>query len=195
VQQEAEQEKPRQGTCPSLGLDDQMTAPGVQEVLHIGGKNFTIPEQAAILLQQAFEAMKESSGQNNAEASGTHADKGKNVSDPDSTLKQSKGAGLADVPESSKQAEIMLLRCVMLLCTATYVLHRIMLGPDVLSSERLNFRPCRVVLLWRDSVSFMGLPLHLRDYLILLAKCPRIAAGIEINYVSMSLNIAGYISN
>jgi hypothetical protein len=78
----------------------------LQGELHVGGKNFSIPEQAAILLQQAFEAMKGSSGQNKNEADGTQLNKGKTVSDPEPALQQSKGIVTADVPESSKQAKI-----------------------------------------------------------------------------------------
>jgi hypothetical protein len=82
-------------------------APGAKGELSVGGKNFSIPEHATLLLQQAFEAMKEPRVMHKQEAEVTRMDKGKEVSKTEPMVQQSKLTAGAEEPESSKQAEVL----------------------------------------------------------------------------------------
>jgi hypothetical protein len=75
-------------------------------VLSIGGKSFSILEQAAILLQRAFEAMKETTELNNQTAEESRGNKEKEVMEVEPSVNQSKPVAMIEGPESSKQGEV-----------------------------------------------------------------------------------------
>jgi hypothetical protein len=74
--------------------------------LNIGGKNFFIPEQAVVLLQRAFEAMKEPVDRDKQLAVEPRKNKGKEMLDSDPSEQSFKPAAALEGPESSKQAEV-----------------------------------------------------------------------------------------
>jgi hypothetical protein len=74
--------------------------------LCIGGKSCSILEQAALLLQRAFEVMKEPTKQTKQVAEELRVDKGKGVMETEPTKKHSKPAAMIVGPESSKQGEV-----------------------------------------------------------------------------------------
>jgi hypothetical protein len=79
------------------------TAPGA---LSLGGKSFSIPEHAAALLQQAFEALSQpAAGSTHGEVK-VGEDKGKAVIGVEPVEKVTKSGLMIEGPESSKQGEI-----------------------------------------------------------------------------------------
>jgi hypothetical protein len=79
---------------------------GATGALNLGGKGFNIPEQAVILLQQAFEAMRDPSVESRKDVVSEGTDKGKVAMDVDKSEKEAKPASAVDVPELSKQGEV-----------------------------------------------------------------------------------------
>jgi hypothetical protein len=84
--------------------DNQAAAKSVGSV-NVGGRSFNLPEQAAVLLQQAFELMSDSKGAKQQGDEGACAEpKGKEVTTIDSGDKVPKSQPAADGAESSRQA-------------------------------------------------------------------------------------------
>jgi hypothetical protein len=77
VQQQSVKAIMQQGDSKGNNNNSSVGGSAASGTLTVGGLNFSISEQAARFLQQAFEAMKEPAVQANQEGEGVKEDKGK----------------------------------------------------------------------------------------------------------------------
>jgi hypothetical protein len=83
-----------------------LSSSGIASALNLGGKSFIILDQAALLLQQAFEAMRDPSGEPKKEGVSDESKKGNAEMNMGKVEKGSKQASVIDVPETSKHGEV-----------------------------------------------------------------------------------------